>query len=327
MKAEKKYTHCDNHDPTKPAATWLQSTVDGLTVYVVFYVLACTWGKCTMCSIPSMMSSGEVAKKDIMKQIDNFFSKMIPKSHRNNFYKIIAAVGGSILDSKVFPDECLTRFLDKLPKEFPSLKILTLETRMEHVNSIRIAEIQRRLANKNIRLEIAIGFETADEQLRNDKLQKGFTNAEFVKFCKLLAGHGVSLKAFLMQKPLPDMSEEEALEDVKKSIDYLSKISSKYNIKINAHINPAYIAKGTILEKAYKAGLYSPPLLQNVCKAALSAAGKNVSIFIGLNDEGLTKEDHKANTFFEKEAVKVIEKFNQTNNFKLLEDYLAITSS
>ena len=33
-----------------------------------------------------------------------------------------------------------------------------------------------------------------------------------------------------MQKPIPGLTEEEALEDIKKGIDYLHETSKKYNI-------------------------------------------------------------------------------------------------
>ena len=60
------------------------------------------------------------------------------------------------------------------------------------------------------------------------------------------------------------------------------------------HLNPTYVASGTVLAEKFKAGQYSPPKLTDVAKAVLSGRqflkSRRINIFVGLNDEGLAVE-------------------------------------
>ena len=234
---------------------------------------------------------------------------------------MILAVGGSILDKETFPGECLEYLILKIREECPGIKIVTLETRAEYVDFNEMNRLKGMLNEwLSVDLEIAIGFEAFDETIRNDRLNKGLTNKAFEVFCGKLSEHNIGLKTFLMLKPLPDMTDDEAIRDNILSIDYLDKISKKYHIKINAHINPAYVARGTILERKYNEGTYSPPSLVDVCRVVLSAEDKDVSIFVGLNDEGLTHDDHRISKLSCREMMVRLEKFNQTQDFDLLRE-------
>ncbi len=67
-----------------------------------------------------------------------------------------------------------------------------------------------------------------------------------------------------MLKPIPDLSEDDALKDIINAINYLDEISKKYKLKLNMHLNPTYAAKETALEDAFKDGSFVPPLLETV---------------------------------------------------------------
>ena len=55
------------------------------------------------------------------------------------------------------------------------------------------------------------------------------------------------------------MTDEEAILDIHKAIDYLHSISSDTKVPINMHLNPTFVAGGTVLEEAFKQGKYYPP--------------------------------------------------------------------
>ena len=59
---------------------------------------------------------------------------------------------------------------------------------------------------------------------------------------------------------------------------------------INLYLNATYVGAGTLLEEAFRQGRYSPPRLRDVAAAARHAREQPITIFLGLNDEGLAIE-------------------------------------
>ena len=125
-----------------------------------------------------------------------------------------------------------------------------------------------------------------------------------------------------MQKPVPGISDEDAVIDIHNAIDYLYSISNDTGIPVNMHLNPTFVAKGTILEESFNQGKYSPPFLIDIVRAAIHAENKNLSIFIGLNDEGLSVTGGSFLRNGEEELVKKLETFNKTQNYKILREIL-----
>ena len=220
--------------------------------------------------------------------------------------------------------------------ECPQITTVSLETRPEYVDTEELQILCRALQELHppASLEIAIGFEAFDEIIRNHHFNKGL---ELIKVENLLSQmsevnkqfitkfdnnfHSMKLKTYFMLKPVAGMSEEAAIQDIRDGIDYLHSVANKYNIAINMHINPTYVAKGTILEKEFLSGNYTPPLLSSVVEAIKHAKGKNISIYVGLNDEGMAIPGgsfiRKAKG--EKKIIKMLEVVNATNDFSFLD--------
>ena len=62
----KSYAFNDSHDPKYPVEHWFQNPPEGLTLFIVFYTLACRWSKCSGCNLPSKMSSKHIYFGHIM---------------------------------------------------------------------------------------------------------------------------------------------------------------------------------------------------------------------------------------------------------------------
>jgi len=65
---------------------------------------------------------------------------------------------------------------------------------------------------------------------------------------------------------------------------------------------------------------YTPPRLVDVATAASHAGGKGISLFIGLNDEGLAVEGGAFIRPGEEGIVEKLERFNQTQDFNILNE-------
>ena len=169
-------------------------------------------------------------------------------------------------------------------------------------------------------LEIAVGFEAFDDSIRNDVFCKGLTLETFEQLAEKMASCGHQLKCYFMQKPIPTMTDAEAIADIQQAIDYLDQLSCRYKLDINMHLNPTYAAAGTMLGEAFQQGEYSPPRLLDVAAAVRHAKGKRLSVFIGLNDEGLSVHGGSFIQAGDEPTVAVLEKFNITQDYDLLDD-------
>jgi archaeosine synthase beta-subunit len=317
----KNYFFNDDHDETKPAQFWFQESEEGLVLFIVFYSLACQWSKCLGCNLPSMMSSRHIPYKSIMAQIDDIFQNPGVLNQCNTIKKVIVSNNGSILDQETFSSTALMYLLAKINLHLPVLEHLCIETRAEYVETSELEFIARALSEGECptKLEIAIGFEAFDDHIRNDIFNKGLTKEEFLEFVRIMAPYNYNIKCYFMQKPVPGMTDEAAVKDIQDAIDFLSNTAKKYGIIINMHLNPTYAARGTVLEKAFIKGEYEPPNLIDVTKATLHGKGKSISIFIGLYDEGLACEGGSFIREGENYIVEMLEDFNQTQDYGILE--------
>jgi radical SAM enzyme (TIGR01210 family) len=322
QKAGKTYTFDEEHDETLPAEMWLQESDEGLILFIVFYTQACRWSRCLGCNLPSKVSQDHVPYKSLMAQIDHIFVGRDVRSRASLIRKVIISNNGSVLDEDTFSSTALMYLIAQLNLNFPNLSVLSMESRPEYVDLSELEFISRALAEGDTptQLEIAIGFEAFDNRIRNEVFDKGLSLEAFEGLVVKMAPFGYHLKCYFMQKPVPGISDVEAVGDIHHAIDYLSQIANTHDILINMHLNPTYVATGTALEPAFWEGRYSPPLLEDVAEAARYAREKSISTFIGLSDEGLAVEGGSFLLPDSQALVEKLELFNRSHDFNILDE-------
>ena len=320
-KAGKAYGFDEAHNHSLPAEMWFQQSDEGQILFVVFYSQACRWSRCLGCNLPSRMSREHVSYRGLLAQIDHLFADPEVVGRRESIRKVIVSNNGSVLDQGTFSSTALMYLLVQLNRNLPRLAVLTLETRAEYVEPAELEFISRALAEGDTPtlLEIAIGFEAFDEHIRNDLFDKGLTLDVFERLVHQMAPYGHHLKCYFMQKPVPGMTDAEAVTDIHNAIDYLGGIANQHRIHINLHLNPTYVAAGTKLEEAFRREQYAPPLLQDVAAAARHARGKPISVFVGLSDEGLAVEGGSFLRESDKGLAQELERFNRTQDHDILD--------
>ncbi|CAK8723300.1 Elp3/MiaA/NifB-like radical SAM core domain-containing protein [Candidatus Electrothrix aarhusensis] len=323
QKAGKEYTFqaAEKYDPSRPAQWWFQESNEGLIIFVVFYSQACRWARCLGCNLPSKMSVEHIPFDFLIKQIDYLFSLPEVIKQSSTISKLIVSNNGSVLDEATFSSTALMYLLARVNMHFRALKVLALESRPEYVDTVELKFLARALqeGERSTALELCIGFEAFDEHIRNDVFDKGLTLHAFEELALKISPYGYRLKCYFMLKPVPGMSNSEAVKDIQQAIDYLDTISSKYNLAINMHLNPTYAARGTLLGKAFLQGKYTPPSLLDLAQAASFAEGKKISLFLGLSDEGLAEQGGSFIREGDEELIEHLEKFNRTQNYTLLQ--------
>jgi radical SAM enzyme (TIGR01210 family) len=240
---------------------------------------------------------------------------------REAIHKVILSNNGSMLDEVTFSSTALIYLLAKLNLHLTNLNVVSIETRPEYVDLAELEFIARVLAEGDTmtHLEVAIGFEAFDEHIRNDLFQKGLALPIFERLAQNLASYGFRLKCYFMQKPVPDMTDEEAIADIHRAIEYLGRIAQEYKVVINMHLNATYVGAGTPLELALREGRYTPPRLRDLAAAARHARHQPISVFLGLYDEGLAVEGGAPVRPGEERLVAVLEEFNRTQDYDLLD--------
>jgi len=310
-----------NTDETKPINTWFSKSPEGLVLFIVFYTAACRWNRCTGCSLPRLAADRDIGFHALMEQIDFTYNKPEISRELSNIRQIIVSNNGSVLDEATFSSTALMYFIAQTNILVPNLSTLTIETRPEYVDIAELEFISRALREgyTPTDLEIAIGLEAYDNRIRNKVFKKGLALAVVEQLAEKLARYNFRLKCYFMQKPVSGMTDKEAFEDVCNAIDYFGKLAARFGVKVNMHLNPTYVATGSSLEEAFRNGQYQPPYLRDVARAVMHARGKNLSVCVGLNDEGLAVPGGSFLRDGDEDLVKCLDAFNATQDFHLLE--------
>lgn len=325
----KNYAYNEAHDPTKPIKFWFQQSPLGLVLFAVFYTQACRWSRCLGCNLPSTSSQHYVGYKDLVKQIDFLFALPEIQEKREEIRHIIVSNNGSVLDYRTFSSMALTYLVLKTNLLIPNLSLLTFETRPEYVEPEVLTILQRGVkeADSPVKIELAVGFEAYDDRIRNHVYKKGLTKRTFEELMDNLARFEFGLRCYMMQKPVPGITDEEAVLDIQNAFEYFAKVSSERldnkgmpRVPINIHLNPTYVSHGTMLEKYFQQGEYLPPNLHDVARAVLHAEKFPEKIFIGLNDEGLAVDGGSFLRNGDCAIVSKMEEFNRTQNYDILRE-------
>lgn len=322
----KTYRFDEAHDPRFPAQMWFQRSDEGLILFLVFYTQACRWSRCLGCNLPSKGSQFPVGYKALLAQIEHVFADGEVVRQKDAIRKVILSNNGSVLDQETFSTMALMYFVVQMNLLLPNVAVLGVETRPEYVELAELEILRRGLEEGDTptALELAIGFEAFDDTVRNQVFHKGIALGAVENLVRKIARvnrrarYGYRLKCYFMQKPVPGMRDDEAVEDVQRGIEYLSGLAGRYKVRINLHLNPTFVAAGTPLEESFRRGLYAPPRLADVARAALHAEGRPISLFLGLYDEGLAVEGGSFVRDGDGPLLERLEAFNRTQDFAIL---------
>ncbi len=318
--SHKTHTFDNDHDPTKPISYFFQDTHEGLVLFIIFYTQACRWMRCIGCTLPSTSSLHHIPLDQIMRQTHWIFKQPDVVERKHLIKKVIASNQGSMFDEETFSTTALIHFIAKCNALLPNMEILTLESRPEYVEEMELDVIARALNEGQTpsTLEIAVGLEVFDEDIRQQVFGKGLPLRKLEHLVEMLSRHHFRVKCYFMFKPVPNMTEDEAVKDVEQAIHYLSDLTARTkNAEISLHLNPTYVTAGTPMETAFQNGSYTPPHLTNVIRAIKTGEHLGIPIFVGLNEEGLAVEGGSFIRPGDDHLIQLIEQFNRTQDYSV----------
>ncbi len=223
-------------------AWWEKERVNGEIVdcrTIILPTIGCYWNKCLMCSYAR--DARPISDKEIEKEFLKGFEK-------TKVVKIFTS--GSFFDNRELSPALRKKIYSYLARN--GVEKLIVESRPEFINEDVINEIE----NTEVQIEVGIGLETANDEIRESLINKGFTFSDFKRASKMLKGlkEKVRIKVYLLLKP-PLLSEREAFNDVLESIErvgmYVDLVS----------LNLMTIHRNTFVENLWLKGLYRPPWL------------------------------------------------------------------
>ena len=165
---------------------------------------------------------------------------------------------GSFFDDAEISPETRLRMLRMLPEN--CVKVI-VETRPEFVSEEKVSECVAMLERekgvesagnagsdfdfmRNVTLEVAFGLETANDFIRNEYINKGFTLDDFKNAAEIVRKCGAKVKVYLLLKP-PFVSEQEAIEDALRSAREVHRYASTFSL------NLCNVQRGTFVERLW----------------------------------------------------------------------------
>ena len=267
--------------------------VDCLTV--ILRTKGCGWDKCYMCGYTN--DAYPATKDELIQQIDMALEKA-------DVGVIKIFTSGSFFDDAEVPPEVRIYLLDRI-REI-GIEKLIVESRPEFVKKEKLEDF------RGVNLEVGIGLESADDEIRELCINKGFRFEDFARAAETLREMNFRVKCYLLLKP-PFLSEREAINDAVNSV----KVVKDYADVVS--LNLTNVQKGTLVERLWKAKLYRPPWLWSAVEVLRKSHELNVEILSDPVAAGKLRGPHNCGKC-DSMVAKAIRDFSLTQDIEKLEN-------
>jgi len=171
---------------------------------------------------------------------------------------------GSFLDEEEICKEEQNIILESLAG-FPTVRRIVFETRPEFIEERKIKEILKVSRNKT--LEIRVGFDTYDDEIRGLCLGKGFTRKDYDKATEILRSQNIMFGTYVVVKP-PFLTESEGIKEAQKTAIYAFERGSSF-----VSLEPVAIQEYTLQKYLKEKELYRVPWLWSVIEVVKATYG------------------------------------------------------
>ena len=240
-------------DPKKPVSFWSEKDVLDEKIVDVFVIIfrtkGCSWAQnsgCSMCGYFNDSLWKNILDDDLLTQ----FKTAMEKYEGQKFIKIFTS--GSFLDDKEIKTKIRNEILGKLLETADKVSV---ESRPEYVTNEKLSNFKDLFQSKTF--EVGIGLETANDFVRENAINKGFTFNDYKKAAKNLKKYDFKLKTYVLIKP-PFLTEKESIDD---SINTVKKIKENTDV---ISFNPTNVQRNTLVEYLWKRRQYRPAWLWSI---------------------------------------------------------------
>ncbi|MGL6316947.1 hypothetical protein [Vibrio sp. WXL103] len=238
---------------------------------------------CTFCAFPEATRQLTQNKNDIENYSSwrlnlSTYKKMwdLLLSNSKKLEKVSIFNGGSFFPNSELQNDFQTYVYQSIQKH-PTIKQLFIECYPNFISKQKLLQAKQLLGNKD--LMIGIGYESNNEHVRNNLLNKGINQDTFENKVKLMKSLGIKVSVYVFLKA-PELSEQEAYDDVINTLRYLSSLAVDH-----ISLSCAFVPPGTKLESLYKVGAFKPPWLWTIIAIEEQAKKHGWPLVIGGFDD------------------------------------------
>ena len=212
----------------------------------------CEWmqrgGGCTMCGF-YLATIGVAPSKDaFLAQLRSARTLL----GERRFAIVSIYNDGSLLNHEETSSEALLALAQEI-RTWPGIRAVVVESRAEYVTHASVSRLVQAL--DGIALQIALGFESTHDDVRNVAINKGLSKDAFLRAADVMRRAGAHLRPLVLVKP-PFLTELEAIEDCLATVQYLSALEP-----VQIDLEAMTVEKGTLTQALWALGLYRPPNL------------------------------------------------------------------
>lgn len=290
----------------EPVSVWKeQEMLGGQKVDALVAILrgrGCYWASesgCLMCGYSCDTIQG-ISDDDLLAQ----FEIVMATLQNETYIKIYTS--GSFFDNREMSDDTREKLLIMAGGD--GQRHVLVESRPEFIKSETIDRALEHVGS----LEVAVGLETASDDIRKKCVNKGFTFDDFTKAAGILRDKGVLIRTYILLKP-PYLTEKEAIRDAVESArlaDGLSDIIS---------FNPVNVQRGTLVERMWRKGLYRPPWLWSLAEVLKQAKEVTDSRLISSPSGGGSRRGVHNCPNCNKQFLEAIDRFYMSQDPEILE--------
>ncbi|WP_461864040.1 archaeosine biosynthesis radical SAM protein RaSEA [Thermococcus sp.] len=285
----------------------------GTALFIILPTIGCyrfRIGKaCYMCAYPAAAPKVRWAQDAIVGYVREALGKI---EGEKGPFAVRIFTSGSFFDNGELKPETRRRIFEILAEK-KEVKEIVVESRSELVRYNAVRELAEIAEGKHF--EVAIGLETANDDIADVSINKGNTFEEFVRAAEITHQAGAKVKTYLLLKPI-FLSERDAIEDVKGSILKAEPYTDTFSINITD------IQKGTLYERLWEKKEYRPPWLWSAVEVLLWAKRRFPEKRI-LSDPvgaGSKRGPHNCLTDYDRVIGRAIKKFSATQDLSYIEN-------
>ncbi len=288
----------------------------GHRLMIILAAPGCAWAStegCSNCSFPSFGTGQPVSAEDYTAQLE---AAVAGRPAPSGPLRVELFVSGSFLNPEEVPEAGQEALIFRAAA-VPGVRSILIESRPEYITA---AALDRVLAAAGaVPLTVAIGLESADADIRERRINKGFTWDDFAAAAARIAAAGASLLVYILLKPIAT-TEAEAMADAIASAEQVFALAERLGVPTSIGLEPCFVGPGTALAEAHAAGRYRPPWLWSVF-AVVRLIAPLGRIEVGLSDEGLNPAQVAHNCErCSAAARRALVRFNQTHDPTVLDD-------
>lgn len=212
----------------------------------------CSVPTCTMCPFTNENNYGRGhTPSDFVEQV----RKALARDAGEPDYEILSLYNdGSFFAPREVPREVQLEIAHMVA--LSGVRHLVVESLPQFITAQVLTSFVEALGD--VRLEVGIGLQSADDLVREVLVNTRISRAAFERALTLMVSLGVEPKVYLMVKP-PFLTDGEAVSDVVTSVGYLADLGVR-----GVTLCPTRVARNTVAWELWQAGAYTPPNLWTV---------------------------------------------------------------